>query len=180
MTFLALGVFVISCGKEDKAKGNEPKGDEVADTAKASASTAAKTSDAPDQKSVPVPAEPASDEASIATCKKGFVRQRECTDEFISALVDVRIELDIPSGIAEEAKADKDALIAKAKEEWAKDSTDEAIDATCNDMVSAMPNDRVGEMVEHLDGCVANVSCDEFVTCMMPMVKGMIQMRAQQ
>src|SRR5688500_6690327 len=67
-----------------------------------------------------------------ALCVKSFQRQRECTSTFIPALVDLRVKLDKPSGIAGIDKAEgRTALVEQAMKEWSEDSKDEAIQSNC-------------------------------------------------
>jgi hypothetical protein len=108
------------------------------------------------------------------TCVKLFQRQRACTDTFIPALVDLRVSIDKPAGIADEAKkaGGRDALIAKAKEEWKTDSTDESIGKTC-EKIAAAPN--AGAMLAASEKCVAQPACGAFVDCIIPLMKKQMQ-----
>jgi hypothetical protein len=106
-----------------------------------------------------------------ALCVSGFKRQRECTDEFLPALVDLRVRLDKPAGIAAAAKSEgKEALIAVAREEWAGDSTDEAIAKTCAQKAAKMPASE--ELYSALSNCLAAPSCAEFVPCQIDFIEG--------
>lgn len=101
-----------------------------------------------------------------ATCVASWVRQRECTDQFIPALVDLRVRMDFPAGIAAEAQQHgRDALITTARGEWAEDSTDEAIATSCDRMLAALPSPPVEEALEGGARCLAETTCDAFVTC---------------
>ena len=116
------------------------------------------------------PAKPASDPAASggdvkAVCVKTFTRARECTSDFIPALVDARARHDVPPGIAEQVKANRDAVIAEAMKEWENDSKDEAIAGTC-DKISADPS--MGADSAEFEGCLAKTSCPEFVACATP------------
>lgn len=101
---------------------------------------------------------------SRAACVKLFQRQRACTDSFIPALVDVRRELDRPSGIS---KAPREEIISAALEEWKSDSTDEAIVSTCDSKAGSMPAPAVAESKR----CVGLGACGEFVTCVTPLLR---------
>ena len=97
-------------------------------------------------------------------CVAAFRRQRECTDVFIPALVDARVRADKPAGIAAKDKEmGRDALVAGAKEEWASDSTDEAINATC----TKLTGDGAGtpELLQKAEACLEKSGCDEFSAC---------------
>ena len=94
------------------------------------------------------------------TCVAVVRRQRECTDAFIPALVDARVRADMPPGIAQKDKeVGRDALVAMALEEWASDSTDQAIDATC-DKAADHP-----ELIEKSQACMNQSACDAFSAC---------------
>jgi hypothetical protein len=93
-----------------------------------------------------------------AQCREVLVRARACTDDFIPALVDARAKLDTPAGIADSVKADRASVIAQAKTEWANDSKDDAIAATCSHATA--------EDSSAVD-CVSK-DCAAFVACVMP------------
>ncbi len=106
------------------------------------------------------------------TCSEIFVRQRDCTDLFIPALVDARIKADKPAGITARAAAEgRDAIIAEANGEWAEDSKDEAIAATCDKVVDSVPPEQAPKLQEAGDACLAEASCDAFVACVLPMLE---------
>jgi hypothetical protein len=110
----------------------------------------------------PVAAE--SSPAATNTCIKVFTKARECTSDYIPALVDSRARHDVPAGIAEAVKKDRAAVIAEAMKEWETDSTDASIAATC---------DKIGGEVEAEAGtanaCLAKADCAGFTACVMPL-----------
>ena len=110
---------------------------------------------------LPAPQVKASAEADAhQTCVAVVRRQRECTDAFIPALVDARVRADVPAGIAQKDKEiGRDALVGLALEEWKVDSTDQAIDATC-DKATAHP-----ELIEKAEACMSQSACDAFSAC---------------
>src|SRR4051794_11596942 len=78
------------------------------------------------------PADPAAGSGATATggdlkalCVKFMTRSRECTSDFIPALVDMRARHDMPPGITAKVKENRDAVIAEAMKEWEIDSKDE-------------------------------------------------------
>ena len=112
-------------------------------------------------------------------CKTAMTKSRECTDEFIPALVDVRIKLDIPAGIKAEADANgRDSVIATAMEEWKNDSTDASITATCQNMAAHMPAESRDKVMTTSNECAAKESCSDFVACVMPLQEESIKARA--
>ncbi len=108
-------------------------------------------------------ATPAPDDHAL--CVQGMTKARECTAQYIPALVDVRASLDHPAGIADEVKQDRDGVIKQAMAEWANDSTDASIEAACNQMPPFVGADR-----DAAEGCVAQADCNAFVSCIMPIV----------
>ncbi len=111
-----------------------------------------------------------------AMCREAFARERTCTDDFIPALVDARIELDLPAGIAAEGKKEggRDGLIKQAKEEWSKDSEPAAVAAKCAEMSPKVPADQKAELMEAHKKCLAMSECKAFVECVMPITKKML------
>jgi hypothetical protein len=105
-------------------------------------------------------------------CVATFNRQRECTEEFIPALVDLRISLDLPAGIAESAVTEgRDALVEVARGEWAEDSKPEAIAATCSSMSSTMPPEQLERLAVSAKLCLAEADCAGFVDCIIPVMR---------
>ncbi len=102
-----------------------------------------------------------------ALCTQVFQRARTCTDSYIPALVDARARHDRPAGIAEAVKNDRDGVIAQAKAEWAGDSTDAAITASCGNIVAGLTDDDRG-LADDARACVAQADCGAFTTCIMP------------
>lgn len=108
----------------------------------------------------------------VAQCEVFFTRARACTDSYIPALVDLRIELDKPAGIAEAARTEgRDAIIAQAMEEWSQDSQPAAITALCNQLASTMPQQVPPAELEasraEAERCMALSDCGEYSTCAM-------------
>ena len=109
------------------------------------------------------------DPQALETCTAGFTRARECTSDYIPALVDLRVRLNVPAGIADEAqKLGRPGLIEEAMGEWANDSTDEAIAVTCQRMVSG-PRARIAAYLDGARGCLAMDGCQAYVDCVMPL-----------
>jgi hypothetical protein len=103
-----------------------------------------------------------------AVCVATFERQRTCTDSYIPARVAARVDADHPAGIAEmDRKEGRDALVAKAMEEWKTDSTDESIAATCKKITASAP----AGMVDAAEACLAESDCGAFSACSVDLVK---------
>ena len=104
------------------------------------------------------------------------MRERECTDDFIPALVDARIRLNVPAGIADRASTEgRDPIIAEALAEWADDSQDDAIDATCTKIVASVPQEALESVGAATKACLAESECSAFTACVVPAIEGMLQ-----
>jgi hypothetical protein len=104
------------------------------------------------------------------TCVAAFQRQRECTSDYIPALVDARVRADVPPGIAEKDRTDgREALIQLAMTEWQSDSTDEAIAEMCqkitNDGTAGVP-----ELIRKAEACLSESECPAFSACAVDIV----------
>ena len=80
-------------------------------------------------------------------------------------LVDARMKLDKPAGIAKENRAE---VIGAAKIEWAEDSKPAAVEKTCGK--KAPPKD----VQAGLKQCLAEQGCDAFVKCVAPWTEKML------
>jgi hypothetical protein len=128
--------------------------------------------------SPPVETQAAEEETPDAKsgCVEVFVRQRDCTDDFIPALVDARIRLDVPAGIAERASAEgSGAIITEAMAEWANDSQDAAIDGTCDGIVASVPAEALKPMLTASKSCLEESECSAFSTCIIPVIEGQLK-----
>ena len=99
-------------------------------------------------------------------CEALFARAHECSGPYIEGLVGVRIELDKPPGIAAEAEAGgKEALVAKAREEWEHDSQPAEVANLCARTVASVPPEQIEAMRGQAQQCMAAADCDAFATC---------------
>ncbi len=116
---------------------------------------------------------------SEAMCREMFARERTCTDDYIPALVDVRIEMDLPAGIAAEGKKEggRDALIKQAKEEWSTDSAPDAVAARCKEGQGKVPEEQKAELMAANAKCVPITECKAYVECVIPITKKLISMK---
>jgi hypothetical protein len=111
-----------------------------------------------------VPKEVTSDPKSL--CVAVMQRARECTNDYIPQLVDLRAKHDMPPGIAAEVAKDRDAVIAQAKQEWATDSQDPNIEANCDRLAPDLtdPSEQASA-----NDCLGKQECVGFSTCVMPL-----------
>jgi hypothetical protein len=148
---LVLVFTTFACKKSEQAKPAAAEPPPVA----------AKVAPADPAQPQPAPAQAGVDPKAV--CIQAFTRSRECTDDFIPALVDARASADQPPGIADAVKKDRDGVIAEAKQEWANDSKDEAIAANCEKIAAGKE-----ELAAEAQACLAKTDCKEFVACAMP------------
>ena len=131
----------------------------------------------PESTATPTAAAVAGDGANdgYGTCVATFERQRTCTDQFVPALVDMRVRMDQPPGIAAKAQAagGRDALIAEAKTEWADDSKDENIAQACTQITTKTPPEKLEQALPQIKSCLAENACDGFVGCLVPIMENM-------
>lgn len=118
----------------------------------------------------PTAPQAASHQGPQQQCVETMTRSRACTDQYVPALVDARARLDQPRGIDAEAQRDRSGLIAQARSEWAKDSTDDAIAQRCQAIVAHLTPE-VEADVSRARRCVAQADCGAFVGCVMPIVE---------
>lgn len=100
-----------------------------------------------------------------AVCVATMTRARECTADYIPALVDARAQADAPPGIADAVKKDRNAVIAEANKEWETDSKDENIAGMCEKMAGQATPD---ELTAAKD-CNAKTDCKEYTSCSIPL-----------
>jgi hypothetical protein len=104
-----------------------------------------------------------------AECEAFFARARTCTAEYIPALVDLRVSLDKPAGIAAEAQppGGRDAIIQQALGEWTDDSQPAAVAALCSKIAGAVPPAEIESDRAKAATCMAATDCATFSTCAM-------------
>ena len=107
---------------------------------------------------------------TLESCRSFMQRQRACSAELIPALVDARVKADDPAGIAaRDREIGRDALVREALAEWAVDSRDEAVEATCAEIARAIDPAREHELASGVSACLALPGRDEFVACAVPL-----------
>lgn len=108
-------------------------------------------------------------DSAHAECVDLFERQRTCSAEYIPALVDIRVRHDLPAGIAAaDREGGRAALVAEAQAEWAADSTDDAIAATCRHIVDGTEPAALDRHRQQAATCLAASDCAGFVACIAP------------
>jgi hypothetical protein len=115
----------------------------------------------------------------MAELKRTF----ECKDTFVPTIVDTRIKLDIPAGIAARGKtpAGRTALIAQAHKEFAVDKAPDKHQAICERrqaMADSLPPERLKELQSTMPVCPTNADCKAFAECERPILEKMIPVEA--
>jgi len=100
----------------------------------------------------------------LAACTHEMQRERECTTDFIPALITLRARLDHPAGFAARDAADHAGIVTRAEQEWSTDTTDERIAATCRD-VARLPAEETAGYATTESECLAAADCAAFVAC---------------
>jgi hypothetical protein len=115
--------------------------------------------------SVPAP------DPRVATCLSVVDRSALCAEQFVPMLVDIRVNQDNPKGIAEaDATEGRDALVAKARAEWEKDSIDPQRTQMCNAHApKTSTEDNAAWAV-----CLAEADCGAYVACARPLYEKML------
>ena len=116
----------------------------------------------------PQPAQASTDPSPSdqALCVAVMTHARSCTAVFIPALVDARAAADIPAGIKAAVAEDRNAVIAKANQEWATDSTDAAFAAQCKKPLPHAEDYRTAATT-----CQASTDCNAFTHCFIALVQ---------
>lgn len=99
-------------------------------------------------------------------CDRYYVRERACVDEYLAALLEVRVEYDMPAGTAAEVKRDgKDVVLTRMRPEWERDTTLENTNRMCRAAEAKTPPDRIDGLLADGDRCYAKPDCAGFVAC---------------
>ena len=137
--------------------------------------------------SSPEPAKPAPPPAArtaadlVPMCKRLFARKATCADDYLPALLDVRIELDMPPGVGDRVKTEgRDAILAIAHTELARDTEPAKVEALCEMTATKMPPERIDPLLEQGGNCEATTDCKAFSTCVVAIDRGFIASGAQQ
>jgi hypothetical protein len=100
-------------------------------------------------------------------CEVVMRRTRTCGDDYVPALLALRVRHDEPEGIAARFEAEgEDAMLEIAQEEFERDWSDAGIAAHCQDLIE-MPEERRARIVERERVCMPARNCAEFVACNM-------------
>jgi hypothetical protein len=132
----------------------------------------------------PAPSSQPSSSAAPATtdlvpmCERIFARKATCADDYLPALLDVRVELNAPPGIAETIKSEgRDAVLATAHTELARDTQPDRVAAVCDEGASRAANappERVRQLLEQSKRCEAAADCKAFASCVVEIDRGFI------
>lgn len=148
---LALSATLMGCGGDDATEGSAATGTEQSGgegTPPSGEGPGASVERTPEQ-----------------ACIAMMTRERECQEQFIPALVGLRVRLDQPPGTAaRDGSEGRDALVAQARTEYTRDATDEAFQRNCAQLAS-MPAERVSAWTATMQSCLAASECGAFVEC---------------
>jgi hypothetical protein len=101
-----------------------------------------------------------------AMCARYYARERVCVDEYLAALLDVRVEYNMPPGIAAEVERDgRDATLARMRPDWERDTTLENTARICRDIETKTPPEHIDRLLAAGDRCHAEPDCAGFARC---------------
>lgn len=111
-------------------------------------------------------------------CKRIFARKETCADDYLPVLLDLRVELNKPPGIADEVKAKgRDAVLAIAHTELASDTQPDKVAATCDGAAGQLakaPPEQASQLLDQGAKCEATTDCKAFATCVIEIDRGFI------
>ncbi|NVB80733.1 MAG: hypothetical protein HOV81_20220 [Kofleriaceae bacterium] len=110
-------------------------------------------------------------------CQRIFARKAACADDYLPALLDLRVELNMPPGIGDEVKTQgRDAVLAIAHTELARDTEPAKVDAVCETAATKARNapERAEQLLEQGGRCEAATDCKAFAVCAVAMDRGFI------
>ena len=120
----------------------------------------------------------------VPMCKRIFARKATCADDYLPVLLDLRVELNMPPGIGDQVKSQgRDAVLAVAHTELARDTEPAKVDALCETAATnatKAPSERVDRLLEQGDRCEATTDCKAFAVCVVAIDRGFIASGAQQ
>jgi hypothetical protein len=133
----------------------------------------------------PMPQPAARTAADLVTmCKRIFARKATCADDYLPVLLDVRVELNMPPGIGDQVKSQgRDAVLAIAHTELARDTEPQKVDALCETAATRATNappERVDRLFDQGDRCEAATDCKAFAVCVVEIDRGFIAAAAGQ
>lgn len=140
--------------------------------------------------SSPEPAKPSAQPAArtvadlVPMCKRIFARKSTCADDYLPVLLDLRVELNLPPGIGDEVKSQgRDAVLAIAHTELARDTEPAKVDALCETAATnakQAPPERVDGLLDQGARCEATTDCKAFAGCVVEIDRGFIAAGAAQ
>jgi hypothetical protein len=102
-------------------------------------------------------------------CQRIFARKETCADDYLPVLLDLRIELNLPPGIADEVKAQgREAALAVAHTELARDTQPDRVNPLCEAAAAnakQAPPERAHQLLDLGARCEATADCKAFATC---------------
>jgi hypothetical protein len=130
----------------------------------------------------PSPSQPAESPPATRTtadvltlCERHYARKATCADDYLPALLDLRVELDVPPGIGDQIKAKgRDALLAQAHKELAREAEPANAATFCETNLAKAPPELVDRVFEHGRRCEATADCKSFATCAIAMDRGFL------
>ena len=99
-------------------------------------------------------------------CRAHYAHEQTCSDDYLGALLDLRVELNQPPGIADEEKAKgKPAMIELARVEFQRDTAPDKVAAICDAMAAHTPAGQIDRLYNDGTHCAAMTDCKQFASC---------------
>ena len=109
----------------------------------------------------------------VPMCQRVFARKQACADDYLPVLLDLRIELNLPPGIADQVKAEgRDAALVRAHTELARDTQPENVNPLCEaaaEQAKKSPPEHVDKLLALGARCEAAADCKAYAACVVDM-----------
>jgi hypothetical protein len=99
-------------------------------------------------------------------CRAHYAHEQTCADDYLSALIDLRVELNQPPGIGDDVKTKgKPAVLDLARVEFQRDTATDKVAAICDAMAMKTPAEQVEPLFKDGTHCAAMTDCKQFASC---------------
>lgn len=105
----------------------------------------------------------------VPMCQRLFARKQACADDYLPRLLDLRIELNLPPGIADVVASEgRDAALVRAHTELARDTQPDKVTPLCEEgaaQVKQHAPELADQLVRQFTSCDATSDCRAFASC---------------
>ena len=116
-----------------------------------------------------------------AACAEEIRRELTCEADFVPMIVDARIRLDLPPGMAARARGPdgRDGLVAEARAEFAEDYAPDRIETICNHRqarAASLSPEALEDLRRDNGACTGATDCRAFTACMAPILEKLLRL----